>query len=134
MLEDQKQPSRDEQPGVKTILVVEDDEDIGEALLFALNEESSYHVIVVATGSEALQIARDRKINLFIVDYYLSDINGIELYDKLHAIPELQDVPVLLVSVNIEHLEQQLRVRHLMGLGKPFDLDKFLEVVAKALV
>ena len=134
MLEDQKQPSKEGQPDVKTILVVEDDEDIGEALLFALNEEPSYYVIVVATGNEALQIAGGRKINLFIVDYYLSDVNGIELYDKLHAIPELQDVPVLLVSVNIEHLEQQLRVRHLMGLGKPFDLDKFLDVVAKALV
>ena len=134
MLEDQKQPSKEGQPDVKTILVVEDDEDIGEALLFALNEEPSYYVIVVATGNEALQIAGGRKINLFIVDYYLSDVNGIELYDKLHAIPELQDVPVLLVSVNIEHLEQQLRVRHLMGLGKPFDLDKFLELVAKAVI
>ncbi len=134
MLEDQKQPFREGQPAVKTILVVEDDEDIGEALLFALSEESSYHVIVAATGNEALQIASSRKINLFIIDYYLSDINGIGLYDKLHAIPELQNVPVLLISVNIEHLEQQLEVRHLMGLGKPFDLDKFLEVVAKALV
>lgn len=134
MLEDQKLPLRKGQLDVKTILVVEDDEDIGEALLFALSEEPSYHVIVAATGNEALQIASRRKINLFIVDYYLSDINGIELYDKLHAIPELQMVPVLLVSVNIEQLEQQLRVRHLMGLGKPFDLDKFLEVVAKALV
>ena len=134
MLEDQKQTSKEKQLNIKTILIVEDDKDIGEALLFALNEEPSYHVIVVATGNEAVQISRGRKINLFIIDYYLSDINGIELYDKLHAIPELQDVPVLLVSVNVEHLEQQLRVRHLMGLGKPFDLDKFLEVVAKALV
>ena len=37
MLEDQIQPSREGQPDVKTILVIEDDEDIGEALLFALN-------------------------------------------------------------------------------------------------
>ena len=134
MLEDQKQPSYEGQPDVKTILIVEDDEDIGEALLFALSEDPSYHVIVATTGNEAVQNASRRKINLFIIDYYLSDVNGIELYDKLHAIPELQDVPVLLVSVNIEHLEQQLRVRHLMGLGKPFDLDKFLELVAKAVI
>src|SRR5438874_4518601 len=101
MLEDQKQPSYEGQLEVKTILVVEDDEDIGEALLFALSEEPSYQVIVASTGDEALQIANRRRINLFVIDYYLSDINGIELYDELHAIPELQDVLALLISVNI---------------------------------
>ena len=133
MLEDQKQPSYEGQPDVKTILIVEDDEDIGEALLFALNEDSSYHVIVATTGNEAVQNASRRKINLFIIDYYLFDINGIELYDKLHAIPELQDVPVLISSVNIEHLKQQLKARQLIGVGKPFDLDELLEIVARVL-
>src|SRR5205823_13994291 len=104
MLEDKKQPSREGQPDVKTILVVEDDEDIGEALVFALTEEPSYHVIVAATDDEALQVASKRKIDLFIIDYSLFGIDGIELYDKLHAMPELQDVPVLISSVNIERL------------------------------
>jgi len=133
MLEDQKQPSYEGQPDVKTILIVEDDEDIGEALLFALSEDPSYHVIVATTGNEAVQNASRRKINLFIIDYYLFDINGIELYDKLHAIPELQDVPVLISSVNIEHLKQQLKARQLIGVGKPFDLDELLEIVARVL-
>src|SRR5947209_375436 len=133
MLEDQKQPSYEGQPDVKTILIVEDDEDIGEALLFALSEDPSYHVIVATTGNEAVQNASRRKINLFIIDYYLFDINGIELYDRLHAIPELQDVPVLISSVNIEHLKQQLKARQLIGVGKPFDLDELLEIVARVL-
>src|SRR5205823_8924421 len=102
MLEDKKQPSREGQPDVKTILVVEDDEDIGEALVFALSEEPSYHVIVAPTGDEALQVASGKKIDLFIIDYYLAGTNGIEFYDTLHAMPVLQDIPVLISSVNIE--------------------------------
>jgi DNA-binding NtrC family response regulator len=133
MLEDKKRSLRERQLDVKTILVVEDDEDIGEALVFALTEEPSYHVIVAATGKEALQVASARKIDLFIIDYYLSGINGIELYDKLHVMSELEDVPALISSVNIEHLRQHLKARHLMGVGKPFDLDVLLEMVARAL-
>lgn len=133
MLEDKKRSLRDGQLDVKTILVVEDDEDIGEALVFALTEEPSYHVIVAATSKEALQVASARKIDLFIIDYYLSGINGIELYDKLHVMSELEDVPALISSVNIEHLRQHLKARHLMGVGKPFDLDVLLEMVARAL-
>ena len=134
MLEDKKQPSLEGPTAGKTILVVEDDEDIGEALLLALMEEPAYHAMIAATGDETMQIAGGKNIDLFIIDYYLSDINGIELYDKLHAMPELQDIPVLIISVNIEQLEQPLKARHLMGLRKPFDLGEFLEAVAKALV
>jgi CheY-like chemotaxis protein len=133
MLEDKSQPWREGQPEVKTILVVEDDEDIGEALVFVLSEESSYHVLIASSSDEALQVASGRKIDLFIIDYYLVGINGIELYDKLHAMPELQDIPALINSVNIEHLEQHLKARHLEGVGKPFDLDELLEIVARAL-
>src|SRR5947209_20318357 len=111
----------------------DDDEAVGVALLFHLSEDSSLHVIVANTGNEAVQNASRRKINLFIIDYYLFDINCIELYDKLHAIPELQDVPVLISSVNIEHLKQQLKARQLIGVGKPFDLDELLEIVARVL-
>jgi CheY-like chemotaxis protein len=133
MLEEKKHPSREGQLDVKTILVVEDDEDIGEALVFALTEEPSYRVIVAATGYEALQVASGRKTDLFIIDYHLSGMNGIELYDKLHTMPELQNIPALISSVNIEQLASRLKARQLVGVGKPFDLDELLEIVAKAL-
>ena len=61
-------------------------------------------------------------------------LREIELYDKLHAMPGLQDIPALISSVNIEQLESHLRARQLVGVGKPFDLDELLETVAKALV
>ncbi len=133
MPEDKKHPLQERQLDIKTILVVEDDEDIGEALVFALSEEPSYHIIVAATAGEALQVTRGRKVNLFIIDYHLPGMNGIELYDKLHTIPELQDIPALISSVNIGQLESHLKARQLVGVGKPFDLNELLELVAKAL-
>jgi DNA-binding NtrC family response regulator len=114
---------------VKAILVVEDDEGIGEVIQLALAEEPGYDTIVVANPYEALRVASNVKPNLFIIDYRLSSMNGIALYEQLHATDGLQGVPAILMSASIEQLQQELSERNLTGLAKPFSLDELVETI-----
>jgi DNA-binding response OmpR family regulator len=115
----------------KLILVVEDDEAIGTLLVQLLAQEACYQALLAVDGFEALNVVREVKPDLFILDYQLPAMNGIQLYDSLHAISRLENVPAILLSARLPQYE--VEKRSLIGLGKPFDLDELLEIVNKAL-
>jgi CheY-like chemotaxis protein len=70
--------------GTRTILVIEDDEGIGELITLALAEASpSYFPLVVADAQEALRLLGSTPVALLVIDYHLADMNGLELYDAL---------------------------------------------------
>lgn len=114
-------------PGAKIILLVEDDINIGEVLQQAIIQETSFLVTLASDSFQALQIVKGIKPNLFILDYQLPGMNGIELYDHLHTIKELEHVPVLMMSAHLPR--QELRKRKLRGMNKPIDLDEFLQTI-----
>ncbi len=115
----------------KTILVVEDDTSIGTLLVEALAMETPYSAMLVTDGMQALNVACNIKPCLFITDYWLPHINGLELYDRLQATKDLADTPTIIMSAYLP--EQEIKKRNLIGLNKPFELDEFLEVVEKLL-
>ncbi|HEU5226203.1 MAG TPA: response regulator [Ktedonobacteraceae bacterium] len=115
----------------KTILVVEDDASIGFLLVEALRQETPYMAMLVSDGIQALKIAHSIKPSLFITDYWLPYINGLELYDRLQATKDLADTPTIIMSAYLP--EQEVKKRNLVGLNKPFELDEFLEIVTKLL-
>ena len=115
----------------KTILVVEDDPDIGSLLLELFASETSYHAVLATDGPLAMKIIIEIQPDLFILNYWLPLMNGLELYDQLHALPELHHVPALMLSANlpIKELEQ----RGIRGLEKPLDMDQLLQTIEKLL-
>jgi len=118
--------------GVKTILVVEDDINIGEVLVQAITQETSFLAILVSDGYEAMQTVKGVRPDLFILDYQLPRMNGIEIYDNLHAIPELAHVPALMISARLP--EKDLAERTITGMHKPLDLDEFLQMIEDLVV
>jgi DNA-binding response OmpR family regulator len=112
---------------VQTIMIVEDDAYIGAFLVEAITQETPYHVMLVANGIEALNAVRNIKPSLLILDYHLPGINGLELYDQIHALPELMQIPAIMMSARLPR--QELEKRTIVGIHKPFDLDDFLLAV-----
>ena len=121
----------EERQNHKIILVVEDDHDIGEVLVEAITQESPYQAMLVADGSDALRMAQSIKPGLFVLDYHLPGMNGIELYDKLHGIEALTNVPALMISARLPR--QELEKRKITGMNKPIDLDEFLQALDQLL-
>jgi CheY-like chemotaxis protein len=123
--------SREGRQNHKVILVVEDDRDIGEVLVEAITHESPYQAMLATDGLDALRMVAGIKPGLFVLDYHLPGMNGIELYDRLHAIETLADVPALMISARLPR--QELEKRTIVAMNKPIDLDEFLQILDQLL-
>jgi DNA-binding response OmpR family regulator len=113
----------------KIILVVEDDDNIGSMLLETLSQETPYKPVLVNDGFEALEAVRSTKPDLFITDYRLPNMNGIELYDRLRHTRNFDNTPTIIMSAYLP--VDEVRKRRLIGLSKPFEIDEFLETIEK---
>ena len=118
----------------KLILVVEDDEDTRYVLWLLLSDAERYHPMLVNDPYQALEVAAHSKPDLFLIDYSLPHMNGIELYDHLHVLQGLEEVPAILLSAMRGRWQQELQDRHLIGLEKPFALHALLELIEQVLI
>src|SRR5438067_12901970 len=125
----QHENSEETHTAVKTILVIEDDENIGDFIAQALQLETPYQTLLATSGEEALEQVKSIKPNIFLLDYMLPDVNGIELYDQLHSITEFEHIPAIMMSANLP--TRELRKRQIMCLKKPFELDELLQTIEK---
>lgn len=116
----------------KVIVVVDDDEDIIMLITELIHEHTTHEVQHYTTGNQALQAMSTSLAHLFILDYSLPDMSGLELHDRLHTFAHLRTVPSLLISAMKPPL-RELQQRTLAFLAKPFDLMKLLRMITKLL-
>lgn len=116
---------------VKTILVVEDDADIGTFIVLAISQETKHSTHLVTDGFQALKATYDLKPDLLILDYQLPRMNGIELYDKLQARNELAGIPTIMISARLP--AQEIARRNITGVKKPFELYELLRTIEEKL-
>jgi CheY-like chemotaxis protein len=116
----------------KTIMIVEDDEAIGYLLVQALEDEFGCQVILATDGLQALKIVETITPNLFLLDYLLPSINGLELYQRLHTQQKLATTPKILMSANLPPLTGEHS--DILTLKKPFDIDELFSLIGRLLV
>jgi DNA-binding response OmpR family regulator len=94
---------------VKRICIVEDETDMKALLVQIIAQETPFDVAAVTNGREALNVAKEVQPHLFILDYLLPGMNGIDLYDQLQTIEEVADTPVIMLSANLPTKEIEER-------------------------
>ena len=119
----------EERPNARTVLVVEDDMNVGSLLVSIIEEELLYQVTLASNAYEALAIVENTKPHLFILDYQLPGMNGLQLYDHLHMLPGFDQIPGLVISANAP--VNEIKKRHLWYLKKPFELNELLDVTER---
>ena len=82
-----------------TILLMEDEEDLGETLYELLVDEG-YSVVWVKDGSEASNITYTNKFDLYIFDINVPEFNGLELLDSLRKASD--NTPTIFISALID--------------------------------
>ncbi len=117
---------------VKTILVVEDDADIGSFLIQAILQETTHQAMLVTDGFQALKVIANIQPSLLILDYQLPSMNGIELYDRIQETNVYVNLPTILISARLP--KQEIAKRKIIGMAKPLELDEFLQTIEKLLV
>ena len=121
-------PQATNHPLHKVIVVVDDDEDIGTLITKLFHEHETHDVQHHVTGKQALQAMSTGTPHLFILDYNLPDMSGLELHDRLHRLEHLKSVPTLLISA-VKPPLRELQKRAITFLAKPFDIDELLSMI-----
>jgi len=114
-----------------SILVVEDDENVGEFLQQAIDEYTPYQSIVMHDGLSALERARLIKPCLLLLDYKLPGLNGLEIYDRLQSMEETRGVPAIMMSASLP--VEELQRRGIYQLRKPMDIGNVIRMITHAL-
>ena len=122
---------KNQQADSPCILIVEDDTAIGELLTLALAYETHYQPRLVGSGQEALRAVEAVHPILFVLNYQLPDMTGIEVYDRLHARSQFVTTPAIVISANVP--QDELRKRQLVDVAKPFDMDTLLSTIERVL-
>ena len=83
--------------GKQHVLIVDDELDM-RTYLSTLMETSGYKPIVAGDGTEGLQLAREKRPNLIILDIMMPRKGGIQMYRELKIDANLKHIPVIVVS------------------------------------
>ncbi len=81
----------------KTALIVDDDND-GRLLLCKMVERLGFKTVDFPSGDSALKAITGQTFTLALLDIMMPDMNGYELLQKIRAMPEFQDLPVVMVT------------------------------------
>ena len=114
-----------------TILIVEDDEAIGEFLQQLIEEETPYNSKVVNNGPRALEITQEIRPRLFLLDYRLPGMNGVEIFDRLQNMDVSKGVPAIMMSATLP--TEELQKRGIYQLRKPMDIGNVIRMITHAL-
>ncbi len=111
----------------KKILLVDDEEEI-LTQVGAILERANYEVICASSGFEAIDLAKEKRPDLIILDIILPDIDGGEVAYRLSQEPATADIPIVFLTGILkkgeEHLVKKTGNRYV--LAKPVNAEEFL--------
>ena len=106
------------------ILLIDDDLDFVNATETILRSKSNYEVITATDGNTGLAKAKEEKPDLILLDIIMPVADGFAAAKKLKADPELQDIPVVLLTSFSQRVgETNLAVSQ----GLDLDVEDYLE-------
>lgn len=86
----------------KKILLVDDDESITRTLKLFLDRRGGYEVRTENRGSETVQVARDFRPDLIVLDIVMPDADGGAIAQELGEDPQLRYIPIVFLSAIIK--------------------------------
>ena len=118
----------------KTILIVEDNE-LNMKLFNDLLQAHDYETIQTKDGQNFMELVRENKPDLILMDIQLPGISGLELTKMLKADDELKHIPVIAVTAfAMKGDEEKIREGGCEGyIAKPISVPNFLETLHKFL-
>jgi DNA-binding response OmpR family regulator len=119
----------------KKILVIEDDKDIRDTIVYVLEEEK--YEVVSSEDSKILRSIDQIKPDMILLDNWLtewkSDANGEQLSRELKSNPATSHIPVIIISAVSNIKEIAAAGLADAYLRKPFDLADLISIVKKHL-
>jgi len=87
------------QGSVKTVLVVEDDQDNRE-MLIKLLKHNGYRAIEAVDGEEAVERTKAENPDLILLDLYIPKMDGYEVTRILKGDEDLRGIPIIAITAH----------------------------------
>jgi DNA-binding response OmpR family regulator len=118
----------------RLVVVADDERDIVELVAIVLGR-AGYDVITAADGETALELIRERRPDLCVLDGRMPGLAGYEILSRLRDDPETADTKVLILTATIDD-EREIRRHGVTSDGfmkKPFEAEALLGEVERLL-
>jgi PAS domain S-box-containing protein len=123
----------DDAPSITTLRVLHIEDNLANLELVeqVLTRSGVVEFLAAMSGSLGLELAREHRPHLVLLDLHLPDMAGTELLDALQSDPRTADIPVVVVTADATPSQIQ-RLRDIgvaAYLTKPIDIRELLRVV-----
>ncbi|MEW6680733.1 MAG: response regulator [bacterium] len=118
----------------KKILLVDDDEVILKIGKFNL-ERGGYEVVTASNGQDAVDVARNEKPDLIILDVMMPIMDGYTALLKLKGYEETKDIPAIILTAQEGQVYESIseKLGAIEHLNKPFNPNDLVEKVSAIL-
>lgn len=110
---------------MKNVLLVEDEENLHEAIKLNLDIEG-YNVTSVFNGKNAITKVKEKKFDLIILDVMLPDVNGFDICETIRLNDEQTPILFLTAKSDSEDRIKGLTIGGDDYLTKPFNIEELL--------
>ena len=117
---------------MEKILVADDDVEVQEIVQSILTKEG-YEVSVAKDGNEAVNLARQVKPDLILLDYLMPGLSGLEVCQALKGDKETSSIPVLMVTAHPMEKERSLQAGAVDFIVKPVEKTDLLHRIKSVL-
>ena len=112
----------------RRILIVEDDEAVGEGLSLLLGDEG-YDVRLVGNGLDSRKAIAEFKPDVVLLDMNLPDMSGLDVYDQIRSTSP--NLPVIFSTGHADaRAVEDVLQRRVPSIMKPYDVQELMAVIA----
>lgn len=119
----------------KRVVCVEDEAEMIDLIRLILGRKG-FEVIGAKGGKKGLEVIREEKPDLVLLDLMMPDMDGWEVYQQLKADQETRDIPVIVVTAKAQSIDKVLGL-HIAKvedyISKPFSPQELMDSVDRVL-
>ncbi|MFH1856521.1 MAG: response regulator [Candidatus Omnitrophota bacterium] len=116
----------------KRILFVDDEESFARMMKLILEESGEYEIMIETRGLRVVDVAKEFKPDLILLDIVMPDIDGGEVLRKIKAEEKLKNTPLVFLTALVMENEIVSREGVISGypfLAKPVTVDKLMDCI-----
>lgn len=118
-----------------TIVCIEDEPGVIELIRLIL-ERRGLKVVGAGSGAKGLEVVRQVKPALVLLDLMMPGMDGWEVYRRMKADAMMKTIPVIIVTAKAEGIDEVL-AKHIAKVDdyikKPFSLQELLQAIERVL-
>lgn len=114
------------------VLYIEDEADLVELVTLLLERSGKYEVFSTNQGEKGVELAKECKPNIILLDLMMPNINGWEVFRHLKEDEETKAIPVVIVTAKAADIDKVLGLEIAKADGyvtKPFDPNELFAII-----